>query len=67
MDILSTNMKQIATYIKETSATLADPQLQAAFESDDEVGTFFKQIVDIQSILDQFVEEENEETGTELE
>lgn len=64
-NILMTNMEQIQNYIREASETLANPQLKAAFEADDEVGTFFKQIVSIQEILDQFVPG-NEETSTDV-
>lgn len=60
--ILMTNMEQIQDYIKEASATLANPQLRTAFESDDEVGTFFKQITNIQEVLDQILPSNNEET-----
>lgn len=64
-NILMTNMEQIQNYIREASETLANPQLKAAFEADDEVGTFFKQIVSIQEILDQFVPG-NEKTSTDV-
>ena len=64
-NILASNMEQINSYIKETSETLADPQLRAAFEADDEVGTFFKQLTAIQEVLDQFLPE-NEETSTDI-
>ena len=65
-NVLIYNMGQIRDYITEASATLANPQLRAAFEADDEVGTFFKQITSIQEVLDQVIPR-NEETGTELE
>jgi len=62
-NILMSNMEQVQNYIQEASETLANPQLKAAFEADDEVGTFFKQIISIQEVLDQFVPR-NEETST---
>lgn len=62
-DILMTNMESIQFYIQDASATLANPQLRAAFEADDEVGVFFKQLTEIQEVLDQFVPK-NEETVT---
>lgn len=65
-NILASNMEQIQNYIQEASATLADPQLRAAFEADDEVGVFFKQILSIQEVLDQ-VMPGHEETVTDVE
>lgn len=65
-NILASNMNQIQDYIQEASATLADPQLRAAFEADDEVGTFFKQILSIQGVLDQVIPG-HEETVTNVE
>ena len=64
-NVLLANMEHIQDYIKEASSTLADPTLQAAFEADDEVGTFFKQIIAIQEVLDEFVPK-NEETSTDV-
>ena len=65
-NILAFNMEQIKEYIREASETLANPQLRAAFEADDEVGTFFKQISSIQEVLDQFLPE-NEEASSNIE
>lgn len=64
-NVLLANMEHIQDYIKEASSTLADPKLKAAFEADDEVGTFFKQIIAIQEVLDEFVPK-NEETSTDV-
>ena len=64
-NVLLANMEHIQDYIKEASSTLADPKLQAALEADDEVGTFFKQIIAIQEVLDEFVPK-NEETSTDV-
>lgn len=65
-NVLGYNMEQIYSYIQQASATLANPQLRAAFEADDEVGTFFKQLTGIQEILDQFVpSHEESSTGVE--
>lgn len=63
-DILMSNMEQIQNYIQEASATLANPQLRAAFEADDEVGTFFKQISNIQEVLDQFIPKSDDEKAS---
>ena len=63
-NVLLANMEH-QDYIKEASSTLADPKLKAAFEADDEVGTFFKQIIAIQEVLDEFVPK-NEETSTDV-
>ena len=64
-NVLLANMEHIQDYIKEASSTLADPKLKEAFEADDEVGTFFKQIIAIQEVLDEFVPK-NEETSTDV-
>ena len=64
-NVLLANMEHIQDYIKEASSTLADPKLKAAVEADDEVGTFFKQIIAIQEVLDEFVPK-NEETSTDV-
>lgn len=63
-NILLYNMEQIKDYIQEASVTLANPQLRAAFEADDEVGVFFKQIESIQEVLDQILPQSNEETNS---
>lgn len=65
-DVLLTNMETIKNYVTEASATLANPQLRTAFESDDEVGTFFKQISEIQEVLDQFVVGEDEKAESDI-
>lgn len=62
-NVLLFNMEQINEYIKEASTTLANPQLRAAFEADDEVGVFFKQIESIQEVLDQILPQSNEKTS----
>ena len=64
-NVLLVNMEHIQAYIKEASSTPADPKLKAPFEADDEVGTFFKQIIAIQEVLDEFVPK-NEETSTDV-
>lgn len=62
-NVLLFNMEQINEYIQEASTTLANPQLRAAFEADDEVGVFFKQIESIQEVLDQILPQSNEKTS----
>ncbi len=62
-NVLLFNMEQINEYIREASTTLANPQLRAAFEADDEVGVFFKQIESIQEVLDQILPKSNEKTS----
>lgn len=62
---LMSNMQTIHDFISEASNRLGDSNLRAAFESDDEVGFFFKELQDIQNTLSTFVE--NEKTGTDIE
>lgn len=66
-NLLGSNMEEIYNYIREASASLADPRLRTAFESDDEVGVFFKQLMGIQEVLDQVLPEHNEETVSNVE
>ena len=44
---------------------MGNPQLKQAFEADDEVGFFFKELQDIQGVLDSFIPHD-EETGTNI-
>lgn len=64
IDTLINNMQTIHDFISEASERLGDSNLRAAFESDDEVGFFFKEIQEIQNTLSTFVE--NEETSTDV-
>lgn len=66
-NILADNMVQIQRIISESSALLSSSPLKAAFEADDEVGDFFRNLQSIQEILNQFtVEEAHEETSTDI-
>lgn len=61
-DILMSNMSSIYDYIRESSQSLENPQLRQAFESDDEVGTFFKDLQNIQETLEQILPENQQES-----
>lgn len=64
-DTLLTNMSTIQEVIKEGTEKMNNPQLKQAFEADDEVGFFFKQLEEIQGTLSTFLP--NEETVTDIE
>lgn len=61
INTLLQNMRNIYDYVRESSETLNNPTLRGAFESDDEVGTFFKEILNIQQTLEQFLPENSEQ------
>lgn len=63
--VLMSNMFTIYNYIQEASEQMGNPQLKQAFEADDEVGFFFKELQDIQGTLDSFIPHD-EETSTDL-
>lgn len=42
---------RITTYIEESDEILKDPKVRSGFESDDEIGVYFKKMNDIQLIL----------------
>lgn len=44
----------ISIIIEDSSNTIQELDARGAFEADDEVGTFFRNLKEIQSILDQF-------------
>jgi hypothetical protein len=44
----------VSIIINDSSETIKQLDSRGAFESDDEVGTFFKNLKEIQTILDQF-------------
>ena len=44
----------ISIIIEDSSNTIQQLDNRGAFESDDEVGTFFRNIKEIQNVLDQF-------------
>jgi len=44
----------ITVIINDSSETIKQLDAKGAFESDDEVGTFFQSIKEIQTVLDQF-------------
>lgn len=44
----------ISIVINDSNETIKQLDAQGAFESDDEVGTFFKNLKEIQTILNQF-------------
>ena len=44
----------ISIIINDSSETIKQLDNRGAFESDDEVGTFFKNLKEIQNVLDQF-------------
>lgn len=59
-------MNVIKNYIREATEKMNNPQLKQAFESDDEVGFFFKELQGIQETLTTFLPD-NEETITDIE
>ncbi len=63
--VLASNMSTIYNYIQEASERMGNPQLKQAFEADDEVGFFFKELQDIQGVLDSFIPHD-EETSTDI-
>ncbi len=63
--ILANNMSTVYTYIEQATEKMENPKLKQAFEADDEVGFFFKQLEDIQNTLASFVP--HEETVTDIE
>ena len=65
-ETLLTNMGIIQNYIKEATAKINDSQLKQAFESDDDIGFFFKELQGIQETLTTFLPD-NEETVTDIE
>ena len=44
----------ISVIINDSSETIKQLDAKGAFESDDEVGTFFRNLKEIQTVLDQF-------------
>ena len=65
-DNLLQNMNIIQDFIKEATDKMDNPRLKQAFESDDEIGFFFKQLEEIQETLATFLPS-NEETVTDIE
>ena len=66
-DIVLHNMQTISDYIKSSEVLMSNPQLVEAFSEDDEVGLFFRNLKEIQEILNQFVlPREEESNGGEL-
>lgn len=61
-DVLMANMNSIHDFIRESSQSLGNPQLRQAFESDDEVGSFFKELQNIQETLEQILPENQQES-----
>jgi len=53
-DTLAANMNSISKVIEDADEMMESVTLRKAFENDDEVGTFFKQLKDIQDVLSQF-------------
>ena len=61
---LVTRLQEISDYIFEASATLdGNPQLKRAFEEDDEVGSFFKQLESIKEVLQSMSINEQDQEG----
>lgn len=66
-NIVLHNMQTISDYIKSSEVLMSNPQLVEAFSEDDEVGLFFRNLKEIQEILNQFVlPGEEESNGGEL-
>jgi len=65
-DILASNLNTISEYIREATEKMNNPRLKQAFESDDEVGFFFKELQNIQETLTNFTSQD-EETSTDVE
>lgn len=59
------NMQTISEIISESSKALNNEQLVEAFSSDDEVGKFFREIRNVQEILDKFILRNGEESSIE--
>lgn len=57
-NILAANMSTISDFIKDADEKMANPKLKQAFEADDEVGFFFKQIEGIQNTLSNFISQD---------
>lgn len=55
VETLLRNFQTIATVVAHSKEVLDNPKLKTAFSSDDEVGTFFKQLEEIQEILNELV------------
>lgn len=49
----------ISIIIQDSSESMKQLDLRGAFESDDEVGTFFRNLKEIQNVLDQFNNRKN--------
>ena len=64
-NMLASNMSTIYSFIQQATEKMENPRLKQAFEADDEVGFFFKQLEDIQSTLATFIP--HEETVTDVE
>ena len=62
-NVLADNMKSVSDLLQEAQKTLENPKLQQAFAADDEVGIFFKNLVKIQQILDNFIVRDEKEKG----
>lgn len=59
------NMNIVYDYIREATEQMGNSQLKQAFEADDEVGFFFKELQNIQETLATFVP--HEETVADVE
>lgn len=59
------NMQTISDLISDTSNTLNNEQLNMAFSNDDEVGDFFKEIKNIQEILNKFIIQNGKKSSVE--
>jgi poly(A) polymerase Pap1 len=49
----------ISIVISDSSNTIKELDSKGAFEADDEVGTFFRNLKEIQNVLDQFNNRKN--------
>lgn len=49
------NFESILSIISSTKKTLENEQLKAAFSNDDEVGDFFREIEQIQNLLNEYL------------
>lgn len=54
------SMEEVDRRIRESEKLLNNPRLQEAFEHDDEVGGFFRNIEAMQKIISSYVETEHE-------
>lgn len=59
------NMQTISDYIKSSDVLMSNPQLVEAFSEDDEVGVFFRNLKEIQEVLDHFIISPEESNGEE--